>query len=481
MHPAIKQWIDRVGNRPIPTLPDTTRELQRVCKLETAPIQKIVDVVEQDPGLTVHVLRTCNGKDGKRLQKEVVSVQQAIMLVGTEPLANIAANLPVVDRKLHEDSRLQLMRVFCRAYHAGIQAVYWAKQRRDMTPDEVFAATQLHFLGEMILALHAPEELLKCFRLRLEKNIASEEAQYITLGFTFDQLSLAVAEAWHLPKLVIDALHAENAGNPRGFGIMLAVQLARGAAIDWYSDKMHELYKQAADWLELPLDNIVSESHQLAVQVARNAMHYGVLQSAALLPQVRPAQQKQTITQAIATDYQADICLMPQINVLRDTLNELKEAVSNKQSANDILSICLQGMHDGIGLNRVVFACPDQEQRYLTARAVIGADNDPVFSRFTIKLDQPHLFKHLASKPQAVCINDSNRNKYWQLVPSEFQKLIGTNSFICMSVFVNDKLAGIVYADRHTSACQVDNRSFGYFKNLCGSLGQALKLCGKPV
>ena len=473
---AIKQWIQRVKDKPIPVLPHTIKELQRMCALDDTPLQRIVDFVEQDPGLTVQLLRKCNSKDGHRSRREIVSVQQAIMMVGTRPLSNIASQLPSIQKNLSQSARDQLMRVYCRAYHAGMQAVYWAKLRRDMTPDEVFAATQLHFLGEMVLAMYAPEELLKCFQLRQEKSIASEEAQYISLGFTFDQLSLALAEVWHLPELVIDALHAENANHPRGFGIMLAVQLARSAAIDWYSDKMLEIFKQTSEWLEIPVDDIIRQAHQLAVDVARIPNFESVIQTASLLPRVIVKETGKKMKQAIATDYQADICLMPQVNILKNTLNELKIAISGKEPEEKILRIFLEGIHDGIGLNRVVYARLDKEHRYLQARLVVGADNDPIFSRFSVKLDQPHLFQHLISKSQAVYINDDNRNQYWPMVPAEVQKLIGTNSFMAMSIFANGKLDGVIYADRHTSACQIDKNSYNYFKKLCGTLAQAMEL-----
>ena len=474
MSSVIRDWVKKIRDKPVPVLPHTANKLRTLCGNESTPIQKIVDAVEQDPGLTVQLLRTCNGSDGKRLQREITSVQQAIMMVGTQSVARMAADLPTIEKDFESTSRTQILRVFCRAYHAGIQAVEWARIRRDLTPDEVFAASQLHFLGEIILAMYAPDKLLEIFNMRQEKNIASEEAQYLCLGFTFDQLSMEIARSWSLPQLVIEALQAENANHPRGFAIMLAVQLARSAAIDWYSDKMSGIYKSIAECINMEVEDVIRDAHQLAVKVAQNSNYYDVLQSAALLPQIRGSQGRQKITQTFSQDYQADICLTPQVNVLRDTILKIKDAVIGKQDNNKIIHICLEGMHDGIGLNRVVFATPDNERKALHAKAVVGAENDPVFNRFTIRLDKPHLFFRLLDKPQAVCVNDSNRDRFWPLVPIEFQKLIGTNSFIAMSVFADNKLLGLLYADRHTSACQIDEASYNYFKKLCNTLGQAV-------
>lgn len=471
---SLETWVTKIRDKPIPVLAQSIEKLSRLCVNDDTTVQQIVDVVEQDPGLTVQLLRKCNSKDGGRLQREITSVQQAVMLVGTQQLKDIAKQLPVLEKNFSETAQKQILRTFCRAYHAGYQAVYWAKLRRDMTPDEVFAVSQLHFLGEMILAIHAPEQLLAVFELRREKSISYEEAQYITLGFTFDQLSLAIAKAWQLPELVQEALQAENASNPRGFGIMMAVQLARGAAIDWYSDKMSSIYEHVSELLDRPVDDIIRQSHRLAIEIARQTHFYNVMQSASLLPLIKRDNDVAAIKQTVTSDYQADICLTPQVNVLKVTMEKLKAAITEKQASDKFINICLKGLHDGVGLNRVVYTQLDSESNRLVAKAVIGADNDPVFNRFNIQLAQAHLFQQLISKSQAVCINDENRKQFWSLVPAEFQKLIGTNSFAAMSIFLDNKLHGLVYADRHTSSCQIDTSSYNYFKKLCNSLSTAL-------
>lgn len=474
MPSSIQQWITHVKDKPIPVLSHTVETLGRICGNDETPLEKIVLTVERDPGLTCQLLRHCNNTQPGRLQREIVSVQQAIMLVGTTQLNELARRLPTLEKSLDTSARYQALRTFCRAYHAGLQAVEWARLRRDMTPDEVFAATQLHFLGEMVLAIHAPQQLLETFKLRRERNISSEEAQYLTLGFTFDELSLAIAGAWQLPALVKDALQAENANHPRGFGIMMAVQLARAAAIDWYSDKMNSIYKHVGELLNQKEEYLCHRAHKLAVAVAHQTAFFGVLQSAALLIQSNETHSQAKFTQSVSQDYHADICLTPQLAVLQERLQQLREALEANKEPVEIIQICLSALHDGVGLNRVVYATYDEENHKLALQAVVGANNDPIFNRFSIRLDSPHLFHALMQKTQAICITDENRDKFWSMVPAEFQKLIGTNSFAAMSIFSRQKPLGLVYADRHTSSCQIDPASYNYFKKICQTLSQAL-------
>ncbi len=474
MEPRLDEWLARIGRNPVPVLAKTVEDLRDRCRRDKSTIADLAAVVERDPGLTVFLLRLANSQTAGPLRSDVTSVQQALMMMGIDQVSELPDKLPVLETSLPEDSRKQLLKCFSRAYHAARQATHWAGMRHDMSPDEVFAATQLHFLGEMFVAMYDPALLDKIVQVQIEDKIAAEEAQYIVLGFSFDQLTARLARLWHLPELVLEALHPENARYPRAYGIMLAVQLARGAAHDWYTPRMQQIEQDCADWLERDIDDIVSGVHRLAVEVARDASLYPVPPAAANLPRVQPARPAAPPPTEPATASDTGICLMPQLAVLQDLLHQLKQT-DPKTPVYQLISLILKGMHDGIGLNRVVFARLGQDNMVLRAEKIIGADNDPHFSRFEISLHQPHLFTRLMDKQQAILINDATRSKFWSLVPEEFQKLIGINSFIAMSVHVDGKPFGMFYGDRHSNSCQIDDKSYQYFKTICTTSSQVLQ------
>lgn len=478
----IENWIKQIGDTPIPVLTETIEDVKILCNTDNVSIPKLTEVVERDPGLTVQILRNSNQRKRSSLSSEVTSVRQALMMMGTEQLSKFPDQLPSIDETLDEQAKHKLLNIFARAYHAGRQAADWAVQRRDMTPDEVFAAAELHFLGEMLFAMVAPEKLSEIDNLRHEKHIASSEAQYLVLGFTFNQFTRALARKWQLPSLVEEALHDSNAQYPRAYGIMLGVQVARSAFIDWHSEKTLELYEQVAEWLGFDMAAVITDSHQLAVKIADNSKVYRVTPAAALLPRlpaVMKEEQAATEQQALPdSDDYADICLSPQPALLKTALQELTQ-MGPGNKAMDIVAKTVRGMHDGIGLNRVVFARHDLNSNSLKGIVIAGTSNDPVFNRFEIKLDLPHLFKRLLEKPQAVVINEANRQKFWKLVPQEFAKFIGTNSFAAMSIFVKDKPLGLFYADRHTESCQIDETSYKYFKTMATQCSKILNTLNK--
>ena len=464
----IDKWVELAVNEPIPILKHTIKELRGLCNKEDIPIKEITHVVERDPGLVVHILRSANNRPKGRLSTEITHVNQAFRLMGTDQLTKLPDSLPALGDVLEDKAKVRLLATFNRAYHAARYATDWAAIRRDMTPDEVFAAAQLHFLGEMILSIHAPELLEKIAKLRVEDHIASEEAQYMVLGFTLNELTLKIAEKLQFPDLVREALSAENAKFPRAYGIMLGVQLARNITHEgWYSKQTLAIQEEIAEWMDISVDKVISRTHIIAAEVAREIPQYDTPPEARLLPLIIEVPVEEINDGEDNVQLHAAICLIPQLALLREAVQSITQFSPKDISADEFISHVVAAMHDGIGLNRVVFCRYIEDEKVLQGNILKGAENDPVFNRFKIEISETDIFSHLISKPQAVLMNESTRTKFWPLVTVDFQKLIQTNSFVAMSIFIKDKPYGVFYADRHTPACQIEDRSYNYFKTLC--------------
>ncbi len=470
---VLQDILAKIGNHHFPVMERTIVALKKACAKEDAKTEEITHIVSRDPGLTLYLLRVCNTKSNSSLRSEITSISQALMMLGIKQVSMLPAKLPNLDKTLKEPAKQRLLMTFSRAYHAAEQATEWARYRRDMNSDEIFVATQIHFIGEMALAMISPDKLAEIDRLRRRRQIASEEAQYLVLGFVINQLSYELARKWELPSLALEALKPENAKYPRAYSVMLAVQLARSAAVDWHGGKTQVIQNQIADFLDIPVAEIATANHKLAVDVARHTNFYGVLPAAALLPMLDDPLEEETI-QAKNPNEHADICLVPQRVILETVIATIKNPEAN-HTLKELIHIVLQGMHDGIGLNRVVFATRNTDTQTMIPYSIKGADNDPVFNRFTIKLHKDNLFGRLMQKTQAIVINNKTRSTFWELIPTDFKKRVVTNSFLAMSIFVKGEEVGLFYADRHTVDCQIDDTSYRLFKSLCTSAIAAME------
>jgi len=464
---VLQDVLSMIGNQHFPVMERTIIALRKICSDENARTDEIAHIVSRDPGLTIYLLRLCKTKSHSSLRSEITSISQALMLLGVKQVSQLPAKLPNLDKVLKDPAKARLLMTFSRAFHAAEQATEWASIRRDMNTDEIFVATQVHFIGEMALAMFYPEKLAEIDSIRRRRQIASEEAQYLVLGFAINQLSYELARQWDLPSLALEALKPENAKYPRAYSIMLAVQLARAAAVDWHGGKTHVIQQQVAGFLDRPIDEIVTANHKLAVKVARATDLYGVRPAAALLPMLNDPVEEDVVQLKNPNEH-ADICLIPQRPLLHNVMESIKNAGTDI-TLKELIHLVLSGMHDGIGLNRVVFATRNEEKQAMIPFAIKGADNDPLFNRFKILIDKKNLFGRLMQKSQAIVINNKTRPTFWELIPDNFRSLIVTDSFVAMSIFINDKEIGIFYADRHTKDCQIDDNSYRLFKSLCST------------
>jgi HD-like signal output (HDOD) protein len=502
--------IEQLTTRPLPIFGHSARAFRKLHSANGSLFERYGDIILKDPGLALHTLQQLHAATSKPLQTEISSMAQATMLLGMERVKQLPQGLPELEDTLQGRARTGFTRASCRAFHAAFQAWDWAHIKDEHAPEEILLAALLHDVAEMALWVVVPDKMHLMRKLIFKDRLHTDEAQYIALGESLEHFSREIAARWQLPSLVHDALRPENARNPRVHGVMLAVQLGRAAERGWHTEKMHSTLELIAAHLGTPLDETVNHVHKTAVRAARETNFYATRPAAALLPLLpgddeiliedefpeaetkietriqvspevvmptKPAAAPKLIVKAAperekepalvtTVTVPTEICLTPQYAIFEQTLRDLRASMGNL-GLNDTMRTVVHGLHDGIGLNRVVFAMLTLDRKKLTSRYIIGADNDSRFSRFEIYLDKPHLFTQLLEKPVSLWVNDDNRAKYWPQVPDDFKTLIKTNAFFTTSIHLRGKPIGLFYADRRSVACTLDDHAYQQFCQLC--------------
>lgn len=470
-------WVERLADIKFPILGVTAKSVVAMKSSTGMSVDKFCDSMLHDPGTVLTMLRWANSLPRGRLSSEVTTLESATMMIGLEKIKRLPSEMTALQLPAEDEHMRAYMHVASRAFHAGYQAYDWASRRADMVPKESFVAGFMNNIGTMAILLNGGEEINQIRDVIENDDMSADEAQYLVLGFSLKQLSHALALKWKLPELVVDALMADKATNPRAYGVMLACQLARLAESGWYSPEMMDCTQSVANYLELGHDRATSIIHQNAISAARESDWYQVIPAATLLPRI-PEFELDSDGNVIALDDKPEpqhFCLMPQV----DVFNDLVENIRSKASLIDLstlMSLSMRAMHDGLGLNRVVFAMLEGvEHDELKARYMTGTDNDPEFNQFEISLVPVNLFTHVMKKAQSIWLNDANKDKYLKLVPEKLKEIIRTESFFAGSVFVDDKPIGLFYADRHTEDCHLDEMAYKRFKVLIQLVGKAIE------
>lgn len=485
MQKALTAAANQLQETALPALRQSKEALQRRTLDEDMPMDELTWIIERDPGMTLQLFRTIGSVRARHLGNPVGTIRHGLMMMGLEQIRSLPSDAPLVDSIRHPEAKRQILGQYDRAYHAARQAWDWARLRKDMEADEVYSAALLHNLGEMLLWLRAPTKMAQVEEMAREDDLEPEEAQYVTLGFTAEQLTQELGQRWQLPQLLQDSLHPENSRNPRAFEVLLAARLVRTVTGDWYSHDATRIQQEVADHLHQDLGPTVGRIHSVAATAAREAVFDETVPAATwLLAPARPEADPQwpASTEEITEEAkpaerdQAGLCLMPQPETVRKSHAALEHA-GPTQGFDALLAMVMEALHDGVALNRVVFLTLTQDKSQVRARAVAGVEDDPRLSQLTLELGDGGLLAKLMEKPRALWLDAETRPHFQAVLPAALEREVGADHFFVMSAFAGKRPVGLFYADRdsrHHGACELDDTAYQRFKELVQAFANAL-------
>jgi len=501
----IEQWVEELSEAHLPLLKNSRDELDKLGPLEQITMARFSNVVLTDPGLTLTLFRAACAMPRSRLQDEIHTVDSAVMKLGMSKTAEVIDQMAVLDEIVDDTIKQHYLQLTSRAYHAAYQAYSFARERVDMVPEELFAATILQNIGVLMLLVHQPDILNSI------KELDDEAEQQALLGFTLRELSLALAKEWKLSTFIQQAMalgDGDGLTSARLYEIFLADNLALEAERGWESEAMTALVEKIAAHLHSDPEQVQMDIRETAITTAEETISYGVLPVAATLPdldeellaamtqyatiptkgvgkltppppittEAPPPSFKKT-TPPARLDGTGPPCSPLNIEKYDAAVQQAKNQIQGQFNLAEFMKAIQMAFVDGLKMNRAFFAMLDHERRNLAARFIFGTETG--FRNLRISVASHNLFGLLLEKPQALHCRESNQAKIIPLLPKEFHKLISTNEFFLMNIQVKGRTLGIVYADRYGNDYGIDKKDFEKLCQLCLLLGKGFEKIGK--
>lgn len=239
-HPLhdIEAWLVMLSNNSLPVLRQTKRQLDEMRDdLDRVNARELARIILQDPMMTVRVLAYIQPLQSKALHRDITTIAGAIMMAGIVPFFNRFTELITIEDMLKGESPQALLgtlQVIRRSQRAADYAQEWAHWRHDVNMEEVRIAALLHDLAEILIWCFAPKLGLRLkTELETRPGLRSAVAQSEILGFTLQELQIALCGVWHLPELLRQLIDDDNRDVPRVRNVTLAVSLARHSAHGW--------------------------------------------------------------------------------------------------------------------------------------------------------------------------------------------------------------------------------------------------------
>lgn len=259
--PDLDSWVAYFSQVDIPVLRHTEKQLADLRENATKSNARLISsAILHDPMMTMRVLAYIEAKRNKSRNTDITTIERALMMIGMEPFFRDFQNLPLVEEHLHlhPQALLGLLKVINRARKAMHWARDWALYRHDLDVDEIAVATLLYDFVEILMWCFAPTLALQVVeRQKADHTLRSVLVQTEIYSVPLYQIKLALAQAWHLPELLIKLMDQQHADHPRVRNVKLAVDLARHSANGWTDAALPDDFKAIGELLHLKHDTLI--------------------------------------------------------------------------------------------------------------------------------------------------------------------------------------------------------------------------------
>ena len=185
----------------IDTLKPVSHVGQRAMRMIYDPdssLREIVDILKFDQGMTANLLRVCNSSYFG-LKNKVVSIQQAIALLGAEKVACLMVMGASADnfKRPQRGYDLEVGELWRYSVSSALIAREIAEKKKLKDISHLFTSALLKDIGKVILTVHVGDAFEKISDLVQNRGLSFIEAEKETIGVDHAELGARIAEKWN--------------------------------------------------------------------------------------------------------------------------------------------------------------------------------------------------------------------------------------------------------------------------------------------
>jgi putative nucleotidyltransferase with HDIG domain len=192
----------------MPAFPKSVNQVLELSADINCSQKDLVEVIKKDPVFTLKILRLVNSPYFG-LSREITSINHASVYLGLNTLKNVALGLAAVGAIPRSASDRLDMGAFWLHSLAVAACASMLGRKLGVSRDDVanyFAAGLLHDIGKVVFALYMPDEFAAATGMAAEPGIILHHCEQEVLGATHADIGGLLAEKWHLPGELKEAI-----------------------------------------------------------------------------------------------------------------------------------------------------------------------------------------------------------------------------------------------------------------------------------
>jgi len=187
----------------IPTLPIISQITMEIAEDESAPMEALAEVVENDQALASKILKIVNSASYGLVGK-VSSIGPALVILGTKEVKSIVLGVSVYKFFSSHGTDVLDPKQFWRHSIICGQAAKLLGTRFDRSKDDtLFVAGLVHDIGKIVLEQYFHEEFIQIIDCVSSNNATFGKTEKNILGTTHYQIGAKLLQQWNFPKKII--------------------------------------------------------------------------------------------------------------------------------------------------------------------------------------------------------------------------------------------------------------------------------------
>jgi HD-like signal output (HDOD) protein len=460
---GLEAWVDALAEMKVVTLSGIIQELTRLTESEESSVPQLARVIMRDPSLTSKIIRVANSVLYNPGRQPMNTVSRAIMHVGFNTVRAICISAIVMESLLEKHPREGLLRQMAASFHAAVQARALCEKFRADAKEEVFVATLLMHLGRLLVWSYRHPVSDQAYMLEMQG--APVHQVEALLGTTYQRLTQEIAAQWNLGETLNQVLAQKDTElDRRGQAVSLGESITSSLETGWDGEQMQATLRKVAAFLGVKEGEARKKIETSMKEATILSEEYNDFRITALIKQTG----KRVASQSEEAGGGADEAkLEPNTQIQLECLQKIMLMMSQGIDTAKLFELVLNGIHKGVGLERVALLLLNQPRNQVAAKFIVGPQT--IGWKEKVRYDYERnptnfLFQVMAAK-EAVLVQDGKPEALSRLLPEHLKSLTLTGSFILGPLLANNREVGFIYADLGVSRRYLAEAHFSGFKH----------------
>ena len=437
MKPPAHEFFNRIKtSRNLPSLPHVLVKLMEVCTEEQDTIKEVSQIIDKDASLSAKVMRLVNSAY-YGLPNRVTSIEQALLLLGTNTIKNIAISASVYQAfGRAKDSPVFRMKLFWwHSLMCATLARLIAKKTSYTVPDEAFLSGLLHDIGKLILWVNFPKEYGEIRRSCGNKPGLLLEGE-MRLGATHCEVGAWMINRWNLQSFMADAvlyhhepIHKILDASPLVRILFVANALCSETTVD--TDAKFKTPEEVFGFARSEAEELISLAEEEVKQVAESLE----------IEVERPGPSEKLVSGKDAEKRKDLVRVVRDVSLLQGTLQNLLEAHGEKS----ILEVIKEGLQVLFDVHSVLFFLYDTEKDILVGKGGMGSGQDLLIDELVIGVQRTKslLVKSLS---QGTPLDSLGRltEADLSIIDKQIVRIMGKNGILCLPMVAHKRFVGVI-------------------------------------